>query len=55
MTQPSPEWYDTQYNNRARIPEHLEILEGWANASALVREQAQCELDVRYGLSLIHI
>ena len=28
MTQPSPEWYDTQYNNRARIPEHLEILEG---------------------------
>jgi arylformamidase len=49
MTQPAPDWYDTQYNNRARIPEHLEILERWASASALTREQAQCHLDVPYG------
>jgi arylformamidase len=29
-----PSWYDAQYNNRARIPEHLEILQHWADASA---------------------
>ena len=31
---PSPAWFDAQYNNRARIPEHLQILEHWADASA---------------------
>jgi len=42
-------WYDAQYNNRARIPEALQIIERWATASALTREKAVCELDVAYG------
>ena len=25
----APEWFDAQYNNRARIPEHLAILREW--------------------------
>jgi arylformamidase len=49
MTQPSPAWFDTQYNNRARVPEHPQILEGWASASALTREKSVCDLDVPYG------
>ncbi len=31
--QPSPEWFDAQYNNRARIPEHLAILREWDEAA----------------------
>lgn len=42
-------WFDAQYNNRARVPESAEILARWAEASALVRERANCRLDVRYG------
>ena len=29
----APEWFDAQYNNRARIPEHLDILREWAERS----------------------
>jgi arylformamidase len=29
-----PDWYDRQYNNRARIPEHPAILRQWADDSA---------------------
>jgi arylformamidase len=36
---PSPAWYDEQYNNRARIPEHPTILRYWAEASAETRER----------------
>ena len=46
---PSPAWLDAQYDNRARVPEHAQILERWARASALVRESADCELDLAYG------
>lgn len=49
MSSPTPAWYDAQYNNRARIPEHLQILERWASASALTRAESACELDVPYG------
>jgi arylformamidase len=49
MPQPSPEWLDAQYNNRARIPDHPQIFARWANASALARQQAPCQLDVPYG------
>lgn len=49
MSEPTPAWYDAQYNNRARIPDALQILERWANASAHTREQARCVLDVPYG------
>lgn len=46
---PSPAWFDDQYNNRARIPEHPAILQHWANASAQARAQLAGVLDVPYG------
>ncbi len=46
---PSPEWFDAQYNNRARIPEHLEILRQWADRSAEARASLPCTLDLAYG------
>ena len=49
MTRPDPTWLDTQYNNRARIPESAQILERWARASVLAREKATVLLDVPYG------
>ena len=50
MTRIDPAWLDTQYNNRARIPEALGILDKWAQASALAREKSPAAvLDVPYG------
>ena len=49
MTRLDPDWLNTQYNNRARVPEHPAIFERWRNASALVRENSSCHLDVAYG------
>jgi arylformamidase len=49
MSRPDPAWLDAQYNNRARIPEHPQILQRWADASALAREKSLCLLDVPYG------
>lgn len=49
MSRRSPAWYDTQYNNRARIPEHMDILREWFERSAAVRRRRRCTLDVRYG------
>lgn len=49
MTRPDPAWLDAQYNARARIPEHVQIFERWANASALAREQSDCAIDLPYG------
>jgi arylformamidase len=46
---PSPEWFDAQYNNRARIPEHLEILRQWTDRSAEARAALPCVLDLAYG------
>jgi arylformamidase len=43
--------YETQYNNRARVPEHPEIIAGWASDAAAYRAQAVCELGVSYGES----
>ena len=45
-----PAWLDAQYNNRARVPDAPQILQRWAEASALARAGAQdAQLDVRYG------
>jgi arylformamidase len=52
MARPDPAWLDVQYNNRARIPEHAAIFEGWRQASALAREKSLCHLDVAYGARL---
>jgi len=49
MTRPTPEWLNAQYNNRARVPEHGQIFERWALASALARERSLCHVDVSYG------
>jgi len=45
----SPEWFDAQYNNRARIPEHLQILAEWAERSAAARAALPATLDIAYG------
>ena len=49
MTRRSAAWFDAQYNNRARIPDHPAILARWASTSAVVRARLRCELDVPYG------
>jgi arylformamidase len=49
MTSLDPVWLDRQYNNRALIPEHPEIFERWARASALAREKSVCQIDLRYA------
>ena len=49
MTGFDPAWLDTQYNNRARIPEHAEIFARWDRASALAREKSVCQIDLPYG------
>jgi arylformamidase len=49
MLRPPPTWYDAQYNNRARIPEHPAILAHWAEASARALAQPGWTLDLAYG------
>ena len=44
-----PAWLDAEYNNRARVADHAQLLGRWAQASALVREQSAAHLDVPYG------
>jgi arylformamidase len=41
--------YETEYNNRARVPEHPQIIAGWAADAAAYRAQAHCQLGIRYG------
>jgi arylformamidase len=48
-TPADPAWLDTQYNNRARIPEHPAIFARWTDDSARVRAERRCVLDLRYG------
>lgn len=49
MSSHSPAWFDQQYDNRARVAHSAELLDRWARASKLVREQAICHLDLPYG------
>jgi arylformamidase len=44
-----PAWLDREYNNRALVPEHADILARWARASQAVRAQGPCLTDLRYG------
>ena len=45
-----PAWLDAQYNNRALVPEHGQILERWARDSAAARQKLRHALiDVAYG------
>jgi arylformamidase len=49
MRRRSPRWHDAQYDNRARIAEHPQILDHWFSASAATRARLDAELDVPYG------
>jgi arylformamidase len=46
--------YELEYNNRARVPEHVEILARWRAASAADRQVARAELDLAYGPGARH-
>ncbi|KFC64098.1 putative hydrolase (Serine esterase) [Bosea sp. LC85] len=41
--------YETEYNNRARVPEHPEIIAGWQADAAAYRAVAVSELGISYG------
>lgn len=41
--------YESEYNNRARVPEHPEIFAGWQRDASAYRQNSSCELGVRYG------
>ena len=47
--QPDPAWLDSQYNNRALVPEHARHFERWASESQAARQQLDGMLDVAYG------
>jgi len=49
MSRYDPAWLDAQYDNRARVTDHPRHLARWAEASALTRSSAPCQLDLRYG------
>lgn len=44
-----PVWLESQYNNRALVPEHGRHLAQWASGSASVRQQPSARLDLPYG------
>jgi len=41
--------YESEYDNRGRVPEHPGIVARWVADSARVRSTLPCELDVPYG------
>jgi arylformamidase len=45
-----PAWFEAQYNNRARVPEHAAIFESWKTASAVARAGSPAQLDIAYGM-----
>lgn len=52
MTRFDPTWLNTQYNNRARFPDHTLVFERWGRASTAAREGMSRRLDVAYGPGL---
>ena len=41
--------YEAEYNNRARVPDHMVHIAGWQRDAAAYRETAGGELDLAYG------
>ena len=41
--------FEAEYNNRARVPDHEQVIAGWANDAASYRAAAACEPDIAYG------
>jgi arylformamidase len=42
-------YWESQYNNRAAVPEHPQYLARWAERSDAARKGLRCHLDVPYG------
>ena len=40
---------ERRYNARLAVPHYQDIFDGWARASAAVRERARARLDIAYG------
>ncbi|MGO4387013.1 alpha/beta hydrolase [Microvirga sp. 2YAF29] len=40
---------ETEYNNRARVPDHPTHIAGWQKDAAAYRQSTKCELDLAYG------
>ena len=40
---------ESQYNARAAVPEHVDILADWQRRSEALRARQSCELDLPYG------
>lgn len=51
MIQHPPDWYNEQYNNRARVPDALLHLQRWALWSAEAMADLNGQIDVPYGLT----
>ena len=49
MPRHSTAWFDEQYNNRARIPEHPAILRHWLDASVRARARHPDMVEAAYG------
>ncbi|QPC44423.1 alpha/beta hydrolase [Kaustia mangrovi] len=43
--------YEAEYNNRARVPDHPQVMQGWAEDAAAYRDVSDAELDLPYGES----
>jgi len=43
--------YETEYNNRARVPEHAEIIARWARDAAAYRERMKADENAELGLA----
>jgi arylformamidase len=48
MTKDAAYW-ESQYNNRAAVPDHPQYFARWAEKSAAARKSLRCYLDVPYG------
>lgn len=49
MGKPAELDYETEYNNRARVPGHPAIIAGWKDQSQAYRSGSRCERDIAYG------
>nr|WP_096349023.1 alpha/beta hydrolase [Hydrogenophaga crassostreae] len=46
---PDPAWLESQYNNRALVPDHAQYFERWAAQSKAARTKLDGLIDVAYG------
>jgi len=46
---PDAAYWESQYNNRAAVPDHPQYFARWAEESQRVRRSVRCYLDVPYG------